>query len=399
MNIVLNPELEEIKFAITQDMVPRIVENYVRFQEGLSRQMPKLEATKEYKLLTYMEDYHASPYAEGFSGYQKSMAGFVAAAYDRHLKIEIAPHDVWFVLLTEMARIIKDNADELREHFTDSAEQKQIMVYSDDPTKIDIAELTAALRKLVPIDIGIFLPKISTHTAESEIACLAAFCDGMQVYYEYATFCCGIPEIRVIGSDKDWSTLIMQLNVIDTYLGRIKGFADWSAEVRGILIRIRQVIDGDVDLSFWSGIFTSRNVGSGGQLEVSGWITKLFFGMRSAPMLDDLPNALAIVPYTSLETNRRFSVVHGALKRIRMADGFHKLGYGSLVFEHVDKQDLPGGAAVTGSKRGEMSVVMTGGLGKSALVWPAIKWQGEEVSPELATIVENEMIKEQKDKE
>jgi hypothetical protein len=54
--------------------------------------------------------------------------GMVADCYSRHEKLQVQPHDLWFIVLTELAVEVNENSDKYRALFTNSAEKQTILV-------------------------------------------------------------------------------------------------------------------------------------------------------------------------------------------------------------------------------------------------------------------------------
>lgn len=349
MQIILNPDLEERLYSRE---ARHVVQDFDYFTRDLSRHLDKIEGA-EYKLLNGIPDFNLDPTKPGFSQYQVNYLELMSNAYSAHRKIEIAPHDLWFIVLSELAAVIKNNKEQVRHLFTTSTEKKTIQVYTNDVTKIDLTQVVDQLRALVPTDINLFVPEFSTHTPESRLACYAGLCDAMKVYYNYMTYCCGLPELRITGTKEDWLLFHECLEELskDKLLGIVPGVKQWLYTVQTIVIEFIHVTGGrPPDLSFWQDVFSKKNVGSGGDFVISGWITKLFMYKPDMFKLENFSAALATVPYKNVDTGREFTAVYGALKGIRTEDGFMKAGYAGLVFEIVPaipREPLPLGATVS----------------------------------------------------
>lgn len=340
MQIILNPDLEERFYKREAHYV---VQDFDYFTRDLSRHLDKIEG-KDYKLLNGIPDFNLDPAKPGFSQYQVNYLELMSSAYSSHYKIEIAPHDLWFIVLSELAAVIKANKEQVRHLFTTSTEKKTIQVDTNDVTKIDLNLVVTQLRDLVPTDIGLFVPEFSTHTPESKLACYAGLCDAMKVYYSYETRLCGLPELRITGTKEDWLLFHECLEELskDTLLGIVPGVKQWLYTVQTIIVEFIHVTGVQApDISFWKDVFSKNNVGSGGDFVISGWITKLFMYKPRMFKLENFSAALATVPYKNVDTGREFTAVYGALKGIRTEDGFMKAGYAGLVFEHVDAVPTP----------------------------------------------------------
>ena len=138
---------------------------------------------------------------------QMGYIGLVSEAYNHHEKLRVTPHDLWFIVMTQIAKIVNANSDTCRPLFTASDEKIEILVPTGDVTTIDPVRLLQYLASLVPTKSTLFVPELSTADLYARMAMAAVFADAVQSYYDYSTFCCGIPEIEVTGTTEDWQLL------------------------------------------------------------------------------------------------------------------------------------------------------------------------------------------------
>lgn len=303
------------------------------FLEGLAYKLPKIPGTS-YEMV-HSNSIFVPPKAN-----QTSFMYLISRAYSQHHEIEIAPHDVWYIVLTELAHIIKANAEALRGKFTRAEGKTNIIIPIADPTQINLHEVVAQLRELVPVDVDLFVPEFSTLDDNSRIACYAALCDGLQVYYNYMTFACGIPSIRITGTFADWSLIRKSLEGMETIFEGVEGVQIWLDSVDQIMEKIMDSLENcyagfHQNLDWWRDIFTQRNIGSGGEVVIDGWFAKLFYQRCSTPKLENFPSTLSCVPYQSVDTGRKFTGLYGAVNSLVTPDGFVRAGYDSFIFEHV----------------------------------------------------------------
>ena len=273
---------------------------------------------------------------DGVEQLHLGFVGLLAEAYNRHEKIRIAPHDLWFIVLTELAKIVNENSEACRPLFTNASEKIEILTQTDDPTKIDLEAVMVALNALVPTDVRAFLPELSTADDDVKLAMYATFADMVQSYYSYSTFMCGIPEIEVTGTFEDWQKLVTSCGALARLfmavgLPRVTGYI---IEVGDVLVKIGAHVGGvEPEPEFWKGIFTQKNIGSGGQLAINGWITKLFFTKHPVNKLENFTSTYGVIPYKNLESGRSFKAAHGSFYQLRDENGFIYAGYGKVVIE------------------------------------------------------------------
>lgn len=329
MNIVLDAALEptELRRVATFEhnlgAINAKVTNKASYNDPLMKCLTPLPADEEgvYPSLGFIE--------------------MLSKAYSSHRAVVINPQDIWFIVLCEVAKIIKKYPGECRSLFTKSDDVVTIKVPTSDPTQIDLEAVVKQLESLMPVGTSAFLPELSTMVPAAKIALNAALCDGVQVYYNYMTYCCGIPEIKVNGTVTDWASLTdaadsiacmflsVELKAGATYMNAVwKILHDISDSVaNGAIYNSRQTAQ-----EFWKNIFTQENIGSGGELKIDGWITDLFFDPPKLKKIENYTTSVAVVPYENAETGRKFKGAYGAFQ-FRDVDGFLESEFTSFIFE------------------------------------------------------------------
>lgn len=295
---------------------------------SLKLKLPKLE-NHGFNLLTQLP--------ENMVAINHGFLGLVSDCYSNHRKLEIAPHDIWYLVMTQIAAAIKKNVEACRPLFTKEADSVTITVVTDDVTTISLESVIEQLKNLVPVDINLFVPEFSTLTQSSRMACYAAICDGLQVYYNYMTMMCGIPEIRLTGTLEDWQLMQTNFGKISKLFNSVN-LVDFSQYLSRVEVLVGNMIQSSFikpDVDFWYNIFSRKNVGSGAEFVISGWITEFFFEKCKVAKLENFASTISIVPYTNAETKRRFLGVNGAIMQKRTEDGFVHCDYGQLIFEVV----------------------------------------------------------------
>ena len=331
MIIELNPTLVERASSRNQEWEQRSLEE---FYARLNRKI--CTETERYQILRKLSD------TEDVEGIQSGFLYLLSDAYSNHRKIVLAPHDIWYIILTELTLIIEANVNKCRPLFTRSDEKVEILIQTDDVTTIHPYEILEKLKLLVPVDIDLFLPQFSTATNRYNLAAAATFAGGLKHYYNYMTFCCGIPEIKITGLREDWELLAHNMKDICMMLDQLgvevfekRKIVDWYNDVVNVVAEIIMSLDGSPNFDFMKSIFTQKNVGSGGELNVSGWITRVFCAICSSPKIENFAATWGMLPYKNLETGREFLGVHGAFNRKRDEDGFVYASYDEVLFEKV----------------------------------------------------------------
>lgn len=280
-------------------------------------------------------------------------------AYSYHLVMRINPHDLWMIFLSEVAGAINASPDTYRSLFTDKPEGKiNLKVQTNDITHLPIDSIMDLLRIYVPVDPDKFVPAFSTHTEMSRLACTATFLDAVKSYYSYMTFCCGLRGVEIMGTVEDWrlfETRVREIGAmfapfIPQTVGEIKDtdpFGRGTGRVPRLskmyfdrlaarIAKITASLEGG-DTTFYQTIYSETRVGSGGQVDVNGWISEFY--TDNPGRFENYPKSWAIVPYKNLETEREFTAVYSAFHGLE-TDGVLEVAYSHYVFEQMSAEAI-----------------------------------------------------------
>lgn len=281
----------------------------------------------------------------GLRDHQRTQTGLInviAEAYSRHIGLVVNPHDVWFVVLSNVVSLIKEHADEFRSIFTVSDQKQELLVLQDQPTDINIDKLLTHLKAAAPVDLSIFLPEFSDTTPEAKLAMAASVLDMAQHYYDYGMFCCGIPAIDLRGTREDWIAICDAITAIKNAVYSSGASADaiisvtpYLGDALNIASNILESFDHD-QTEFWTDIFTQKNVGSGGDLQINGWICDLYHNVKRGSLLAAFHDAVSKFPYKNVSTGQNFLMVHGAFGS-NIEDGFVTTVYDHITIEYTPK--------------------------------------------------------------
>lgn len=257
----------------------------------------------------------------------------LSTAYSRHRNVILNPHDLWFIVLSEIADYVNEHSEQCAPIFTNGVSGKKtvISVPTNDVSEIDPTLIVNELSNHFPTYV--FIPSLSTAGKPEMMAMCAALSGGVQRYYQYMTFMCGIPEVKVGGTSEDWQTLLGMTAEI-AMMFKTAGINDMVL----YLVRVADILD-EIQRSFfmdrtefWQNIFTQKNVGSGGQLNVNGWFTKLYFKEQKEYRIDTIQMSIATLRFQNIETKREFIAGYGGFYMVEK-DGFLTTEYGHTVHE------------------------------------------------------------------
>lgn len=274
--------------------------------------------------------------------YHTNLVTYLECCWSSHHGIVITPDMIWFHILSEVSNHIRDNAETYRDKFTTSAEGKtEIEMLADgSETIINLNSLVVRLKKLVPSDVSLFLPEFTTTTPMSRLAVASVFCEAMTPYYSYSVCLCGIPKVMVLGSVEDWEKIAV---ACEDVAGIVSGAAGYLKNTAIIARDIASQVENGLDKNFWSGIFSLKACGSGHQVEVDGWINRLY--MAGKPCLafsSNYPTHVTKVPFDLKgspggDVLGKFTLTCGLLNSV-VKDGFLVPDFGWVL---LHEQEFP----------------------------------------------------------
>jgi len=257
---------------------------------------------------------------------------YLGAAWNSHRGIVIAPQFFWHIILCELATLIKNDPKRYRKLFTSSKDKVEIIVQTNDAELLPLESIIEQLKDLVPSDTNSFFPEFTTSTEQSIFAMRAAFADAMSPFYEYGMYMCGISKVKILGNERDWKLIVNHLSfllrnifrdneTIQTYFDRV-------------IICTEDIIQSieDRNAGFWKNIFRLERCGSGGQVEVKGWIQNFYLKRPRPGYINNYPTNVSYVKYKNLTTGKNFELVSGLFSS-KEDNGYLTPEYGYLITE------------------------------------------------------------------
>lgn len=263
--------------------------------------------------------------------------GLISHAYTYHKPLTINPTDVWILILSQFKTIIKDNAETYRHLFTDSPDKKTLAVPTNSLYELPVDLLIKTLNEYINFDSKLIQVEFSTDTAIANEVKNHLLLDMTSPYYNYAMFLCGIPSIKIGGHVEDWERLysaFLKLNEV-FYLKEEDEYLLWQCSVTHILDILLMASQGNYDIDFFRDIFTQKNIGSGGELEIKGWITNLFYKMPKVAKIENFNSHVSCVEYKNLTTQKEYVMISGGFSYTLDEDGYHALSYSKHIFEII----------------------------------------------------------------
>jgi hypothetical protein len=228
-------------------------------------------------------------------------------------------------VLNEIAKGVIDFPDAHRDLFTKSPDKIELtfLVGSvDEP--LPIPTVIESLSKLVPVDVDLFIPKFSTTTDMARLTHLASFAETCTPYYNYATYLCGFPKVRIDGTADDYDLAVGRAVALYNMFDRVGSpLSIWMQTI--MLPWLSNIADAvhKQDADYFQKILSTKHCGSGGEIDVHGWWPQLFIKQpKQGKKPENFPTQIARVPWVNLETNRNFTLNCGIFHSVKDEDGF-----------------------------------------------------------------------------
>lgn len=203
----------------------------------------------------------------------------VDQAYQQHYAISLSPDMFWLLISQGFAKIVNNNAEQMREHFVKHEGKKDIKVRHNGLTKGSLespwAETFPMFSEKIREEIGNanhgnIVVNFSTTGPVEKAANELVLMDSMQSYFHYTMqTMCGIPEVKLEGDVEDWRRLHAATKALgDSYnIG-------WVQHLLPILTEIAECANGANRPSLWENFYKISG-GSGGPY-INGWLVDFF---------------------------------------------------------------------------------------------------------------------------
>ena len=244
------------------------------------------------------------------------LAYAIDRAFAEHRPLYISPDAVWTCLAQSLATHIEQNAESLRERFyvrhqgqLELEERRDDFIPGcpgNDWSRV-IDDLTSQIRAHLGRRADLFIGDVSTTGPLERTASQVALMGAMRQYFRYAvSSLCGIPEITLSGTPKDWASIRERARAFREF------DLDWWVDVLDpVLAKIEATANGRRDRRFWRRMYKMEHESGGDR--ASGWFNTFFAYIGEPPrrnmfptvgsqgraghMLSDFPSGRARVPF------------------------------------------------------------------------------------------------------
>lgn len=237
---------------------------------------------------------------------------YLELTYDRDYGAIIKPDFIWYTILCEMSRIIKNDVDIFQKYFTTSKEKELIVTTScDNNYELNINNIYDQLLEKIPIGLtdNLICPKFTTVTKDSKFAFRSAFLDAMKVYYNYGYWCCGYNKVKIYGEISDYKLMISTLEKISTLITELKEYFDQC------ILMLNTIITKWDDSDFWKDICKTEY--GYAQHDVDGWFINFFWnicrGSYNTPSQSSFPEHISKISYKDISSGTEYIMYVGIL--------------------------------------------------------------------------------------
>jgi len=214
---------------------------------------------------------------------QWGMISAIVCAYNKHHNLVLRPDDVWQAILTQFSFYVNANAESLRNEFVDFDGKKELVIFM--PGTLFTADFGSFAKRMVDEQICSnikdpevtewLLPNFTTTTDTDRVVASVTIMSTLQAYFEYnCCLMCGIPNVTLLGTTKDWSLLRQKLDRILQYdiPGKDPVMKKWHALLSRVIDEFIKSVEGRHSLEFWDTVAHHSGGGSGPSY-LSGWVT------------------------------------------------------------------------------------------------------------------------------
>ena len=221
--------------------------------------------------------------------------GFVNGAiraYNQHHHFVIRPEDVWFAILTQFSCYVNAHSEELRDLFVAHEGKKELRIDMEGSRyTVDFGWFAEEMGRLLEKNVvdrelrEWIVPNFTTTTGEDTIVASVLMMSTLQKYFSYyCCISCGIPSMRLLGTEGDWENMLLRLEKLKTYGVEPTKWYGLLKPVLSMFVQTFKSPDSEEVLDFWQKIAHEYNMGSG-PTYLSGWITAFCFWDADGKML------------------------------------------------------------------------------------------------------------------
>ncbi|WP_316750791.1 DUF4419 domain-containing protein [Pedobacter gandavensis] len=211
------------------------------------------------------------------------MVGYLQS-YQNHYPVTISPDIAWLLICQGFANHVNSDPEKIRKRLVKFKGKKTLIVQrnieglkslSDFPWDSVFPEFTAQISDFTGKElIGNLSADFTTTTATSLVASQITIMESMKEFFNYKVVMmgCGISEVTVEGSVKDWEKILTRLDYLAKY-----DLKWWTSELKPVIQKIIDTKKGNLDKQFWMNMVKYHTAGAYGSYDgIDGWLLKFY---------------------------------------------------------------------------------------------------------------------------
>lgn len=226
-----------------------------------------------------------------------AIASAMVQAYSDHRPLVLSPDMIWLMIAQGFSAHVENNPEAMRPYFVDFEGKKRLEFRPTNWKKESANNNWAGVFQALSDKIAkntkgnlseICLPQFSTTGALERVAFEVSLMQITKEFFiHYVSPSCGIPEITLEGTPKDWLTLEAHAAALEKY-----ELSWWIQPLRPILSEFTKASEGKVDTVFWQNMVKKQLFSNGCVQDsfLTGWMLHFF------PYIDDKRNTWITMP-------------------------------------------------------------------------------------------------------
>lgn len=254
---------------------------------------------------------------------------YLQHCWSTHSIAVISPEIIWQILMSVTSERVCANPELYRDTFTRHKDKVKLTVHGSIGALPEFAtDIANMIVMSAPEDISLLTPEFSTATPMSRMAQAVALMDTASPYYDYCMMCCGLPAVEVRGTEADWKLLNESWNYLKQLLYADASNLDWLNRAHATM---ENVIQNWSKAETWQNFFTCERCGSGSDVTLGGWITRLAFVIKNGfTPVHTMPTAIANADFEELSTGKHYRIFSGILGS-KTTDGLAEPVFGYML--------------------------------------------------------------------
>jgi len=207
-------------------------------------------------------------------------------AYAKHRPFTLSPDMIWLLISQGFAHHVNANAEQLRSRFVNFTGKTSLIVKDNRISlknpKAPWQEVFPQFTKKIAASTGkelidVLSCNFSTSTAVTRVASEITIMEAMKPYFEYIVLLigCGVPEITLEGTPKDWQKVYDKAQALKKY-----DCDWWLNELDPVLKNFIAAANGKNDKGFWRDMFIQecdkKKMCGAPDFVINGWIAKFY---------------------------------------------------------------------------------------------------------------------------